>query len=108
MSGKIFVDARNGFNELSHLEMLWTVRHCWSAGARFTFNCNMHWAQLLLRHSGDPPVTIMSREGVTQGDPLSMVLYGITLVPLAEELRAADPGPILPFYTDDAAFDFLA
>ena len=34
-----------------------------------------------------------------------MVLYGITLVPLAEELRAADLGILSPFYTDDAAFD---
>ena len=55
--------------------------------------------------AGEPPVTILSREGVTQGDPLSMVLYGITLVPLAEELRAADPGLLFPFYADDAAFD---
>ena len=63
--------------------------------------------QILLRQPGEPPVTILSREGVTQGDPLSMVLYGITLVPLAEELRAADPGLLSPFYADDAAFDGL-
>ena len=36
-----------------------------------------------------------------------MVLYGITLVPLAEELRAADPGLLSPFYAEDAAFDGL-
>ena len=47
----------------------------------------------------------MSREGVTQGDPLSMVLYRITLVPLEEELRAADLGILSPFYADDTAFD---
>ena len=34
-----------------------------------------------------------------------MVLYGITLVPLAEELRAADPGLLSLFYADGAAFD---
>ena len=34
-----------------------------------------------------------------------MVLYRITLVPLAEELRAADLGLLSPFYADDAAFD---
>ena len=34
-----------------------------------------------------------------------MVLYRITLVPLAEELRAADPGILSPFYADDVAFD---
>ena len=37
-----------------------------------------------------------------------MVLYGITLVPLAEELRAADLGILSPFYADDAAFGGLA
>ena len=26
-SGTTIVDARNGFNKMSHLEMLWTVRH---------------------------------------------------------------------------------
>ena len=77
--------------------MLWTVKHCWPAGARFAFNCYMHWAQLLLRQTGEPSVTILSREGVTQRDPLSMVLYSITFVPLAEELRAADSGLLFPF-----------
>ena len=33
-----------------------------------------------------------------------MVFYGIILVSLAEELRAADPGLLSPFYADDAAF----
>ena len=37
-----------------------------------------------------------------------MVLYGITLIPLTEELRAADPGLLSPFYADNAAFDGLA
>ena len=37
-----------------------------------------------------------------------MVLYGITLVPLAEELRSADPGLLSLFYADDAAFNVLA
>ena len=56
---------------------------------------------------GGPPVTIMIREGVTQVDLLLVVLYGITLVPLAEELRAADLGLLSSFYKDDVAFDGL-
>ena len=37
-SGTTLVGARNGFNKLSRLAMLWTVQHCWPAGARFAFN----------------------------------------------------------------------
>ena len=104
----MLVDALNWFNELSRLAMLWTVQHRWPAGARFAFNCYRHWVQLLIRQPGEPPATILSREGVTQGDPLSMVLYRITLAPLEEELRAVDPGILSPIYADDAAFDGLA
>ena len=103
--GTKFVDAYNEFNELSRLEMLSNVRHRWPARARFAFNCYRHYEQPLLRRSGEPPVTILVQEGVTQGGPLSMVLYRITLVPLAQELRAVDPGLLFPFYPDDVAFD---
>ena len=34
-----------------------------------------------------------------------MVLYRITLVPLAEELQAADLELLYPFYADDTDFD---
>ena len=67
--------------------------------------CYSHLAQILLHQPGEPPVTIISRARVNQVYPLSMVLYGITLAPLAEELRAADPGILSPFYANDAVFD---
>ena len=42
-SGTTLVDARNGFNKLIRLAMLWTVRYRWPAGARFAFNLYRHW-----------------------------------------------------------------
>ena len=87
--------------------MLWTVRHRWPTGARFAFKFYRHWAQLLLRHPREPPVTILILEGITQGDPLSMVFNGITLIPLAEELRAVDSVLLSPLYADDAVFEGL-
>ena len=58
-SRKTFVDARNEFNELSRLEMMWTVLYLWLEGARFAFNCYRHWAQLLHCQPGEPIVTIL-------------------------------------------------
>ena len=34
-----------------------------------------------------------------------MVFYEIILIPLVEELRAADPGLLYPFYKENAVFD---
>lgn len=32
-------DAKNGFNELFCLQMLYTIRHLWPSASRFIFNC---------------------------------------------------------------------
>ena len=37
-----------------------------------------------------------------------MTFYGITLISLDKELRAADLGLLSPFYADDVAFNVLA
>ena len=42
---------------------------------------------------------------MNKGDPYSVVLCGISLSPLAEELRAVDLGILSPFYADNAAVD---
>ena len=99
----LMVDAYNGFNELSRKAMLWTVRHRWASGSRLVFNCYRHAAMLVLRRRTGPAETILSQEGVTQGDPLSMVVYGLTLVPLAELVRREVPGLAQAWYADDAA-----
>ncbi len=52
---------------------------------------------------GKPSHTILSAEGVTQGDPLSMVLYGLALVPLVDQLAKEVPGLLQPWYADNAA-----
>ena len=42
------------------------------------------------------------KEGVTQGDPLAMIAYGIGVLPLIRELREAHPRVTQPWYADDA------
>ena len=50
---------------------------------------------------------MISQEEFTQSDPLLIVLYGITLVTLTDELHAADPKLLPPFYSYNALFDDL-
>ncbi len=85
--GLTLIDARNGFNELSHYAMLWTARHRWPESTRFAFNCYRHYARCLVRTLGGKPSILLSREGVTQGCPQSGILYGLGLLPLAEFLQ---------------------
>ncbi len=106
--GLTLVDARNGFNELSHYSMLWTARHRWPKGVQFAFNCYRHYARCIVHNPGDEPSILLSREGVTQGCSQSGILYGIGLLPLAECLRRDDDSQqpsnstvLQPWYADD-------
>jgi hypothetical protein len=71
-------------------------------GARFVFNCYKHWATLVLRSNNGTGAFLYSKEGVTQGDPLSMFAYGIGILPLIRILKAEFPAVEQPWYADDA------
>ena len=101
--GFLLIDARNAFNEENWKAMLWSVRHEWPSGAQFTFKCYRHWATLVVRDIGDGSGHFLSsKEGVTQGDALAMITYGIGVLPLIWELRDPHPRVTQPWYADDA------
>ena len=80
--GFLHIDARNAFNEENQTAMLWAVRHEWPSSTHFPFNCYRHWATLVVRDIGDGSSHFFhSKEGVTQGDPLAMIAYGIGVLP---------------------------
>eukprot|EP00957_Ditylum_brightwellii_P151130 11507743-Ditylum_brightwellii.AAC.1 len=58
-----------------------------------------------MRRPGEEPLILHSKEGVTQGDPLSMIIYGIALVPLATIIWMQEKDVMAPFYADDALLD---
>ena len=89
--GLTFIDTRNGFNKLSHLSMLWMVSRHWPLGARFALNFYWREAQLVLRRPESLCHLLTIREELTKGDPLLMVLYRLSLLPLAEAMMEADP-----------------
>ena len=79
----LLVDARNAFNEENRTAMLWDVRHEWPSDAQFTFNYYFHGATLVVWDKSDESGHFLhSKEGVTQGDPLVMIAYGIGVLPL--------------------------
>ena len=102
-NGFLVIDAENAFNSMSRVNMLWTVRHLWPAGARFAFNCYSFYSLLICRNSTGEPLTMWSKEGQIQGDPLSMFLYGIGILPLIRKLKQLHVDCIQPWFADDAA-----
>ena len=100
--GFLLIDARNAFNEEKSTAMLWDVRHEWPSGAQFNFNCYRHWATLVVRDIGDGSGHFLHiKEGLTQGDPLSTIAYGIGVLPLIREIRGSHPRITQPWYADD-------
>ncbi len=69
-AGLLLVDARNAFNSVSRAAALWNARVLWPRASRFLLNTYQGYSQLVLE--GCPEV-VLSKEGVTQGDPLSML-----------------------------------
>ena len=83
--------------------MLWDVQHEWPGGAQFTFSCYRHWSTLVVRDTADRSGHFLhSKEGMTQGDPLAMITYGIGVLPLIRYLRRDHLHVIQPWYADDA------
>jgi hypothetical protein len=68
----------------------------------FRFNCYKHWSILVIQGNNGTGVFLFSKEGVTQGDPISMVPYGIGILPLIRILKQVFPEAEQPWYADDA------
>ena len=96
------VDSKNAFNEINWVGMIWTVRHLWPSGACFFFNCYRKWSSLVLRNINRINSFIHNTEGITQGDPLAMIAYGIWILTLINNTRWEIPDVTQPQYYDDA------
>ena len=97
--GVLMVDASSAFNSLNRTAMLLQARVLWPRCARFLFNTYHGWSMLVVRGSSE---FLYSKEGVTQGDPLSMFMYAIGTLPLIHSLRKPSCWTRV-WYADDAS-----
>ena len=77
--GLLMVDARNAFNSLNRSSLLWNIMILWPRASRFVFNTYKGHSPLIIKGYTE---VLFSREGVIQGDPLSMFVYAVGTVPL--------------------------
>jgi hypothetical protein len=103
--GMLLVDASNAFNAVNRTAAMWNARQTWPSAARFLFNTYRGYNLLIIRSSVSPGsgTIMLSREGVTQGDPLSMFLYGIAIMPLIHRCKMDGPDCRQVWYADDSS-----
>lgn len=82
----ILMDAANAFNSVNRMAALWNAQVLWPSCICILFNTYRGYASLLLKTSTDI-LLIISREGMIQRDPLSMMFYFVTTLPLVGALR---------------------
>ena len=63
--------------------------------------CYHYWSRLILTN-GLQSIILHSKEGITQGDPMAMILYGISVLPIIRTLKDEYPELHQPWYADDA------
>ena len=76
--GIIQVDANNAFNTINRNVFLHNIKIICPEFSQFIHNCYQQPPRLFVVGG----IEILSREGTTQGDPASMYLYGLGLLPL--------------------------
>ena len=95
--GFLLMDATNAFISVNRVAALWNARVLWPSCSCFLFNTYGGYAFLLLKTSNE---MLLSREGVTQGDLLSVVCYSVATLPLVRALKE-DGHWFQSWYADD-------
>ena len=82
----LLVDAANAFNSINRSSMLENISRLCPIVYTYAYNCYSPHARLFIVGGKE----LKSKEGTTQGDPVSMGLYGIGLIPLLSKIKSDD------------------
>lgn len=94
----LLIDATNAFNTLNRATALHNIRVLCPAIALFAINTYRHPARLFIIGGKE----IVSAEGTTQGDPIAMAIYALSLQPLIMGLKESSSTKQC-WYADDAS-----
>ena len=94
----LLIDASNAFNSLNRAAALHNIRVLCPSIATYAINTYREPARLFIVGGQE----LRSSEGTTQGDPLAMSLYAISLQPLITRLQVKSAASQC-WYADDAA-----
>ena len=83
IQGVLLVDATNAFNTLHRKTAICNIKTICPALAMILSNTYQAPFRMFI-HGGDE---ILSQEGTTQGDPLSMAMYSLAITPLIRRLH---------------------
>jgi len=92
--GILLIDASNAFNSLNRKAALACIKN--TCPSIYTALSNSYRQHSSLFVNGR---VIMAQEGVTQGDPLAMAMYGLATIPLISRLQS--PNTLHKWYADD-------
>ena len=81
--GLIQIDAKNAFNMLNSKNVIQNIKILCPELAMYCSNCYLNNARLFATGG----LEILSREGVTQGDPISMAFYALGIFPLLSLMK---------------------
>ena len=91
----LLVDASNAFNNLNRKVALLNIQHSCPSLATVLINTYRQDPEFYIEGE-----TILSMEGMTQGDPLAMAMFALAMVPLVDK---ASGGARQVWYADDAS-----
>ena len=95
----LFVDAENAFNKLNRNVALHNVGGVCPPFHKFLMNTYRKPAKLYFKDGH----SILSQEGVTQGDNAAMAFYALATRPLIDRLQLKNPRIIQAWFADDSA-----
>ena len=98
MEGVLLIDASNAFNSRNRKVTLLNMRWVCPVLEIVLTNCYQSPIRLFVLGGGE----VLSKEGTTQGDPLGMTMFSLSMVPLITRLMEEVEAMFQVWFADDA------